>query len=333
MKWGMLRAPAQRYVLQVWGHGGGFLGSQFDPESKDDALTIGEIGSALNASGMPKIDVLSYNSCLMAMAEVGTAISASVAGVFVASEEVMLVAGQDYTTAYSRLAATPTSITSRQLAEGMVQSYQKQYAVRPGFDTLSATDTSGYNALNRAIKAFVAATRTLGAPERDLLIGAASGSPQYGDYSQFPDVIVSVDLKSFMTGIVNTPSLPQALRSTASDVVNAVSAMVVSRTSDMRSSGGIAVYVPPVADSKLLATYATDAAEFCRATGWDTFARWMATGNQPASSSGGTGSGATRGLFGGSATGIPDNAWAAYAAAWSMGMPQETTANPRRPRA
>jgi hypothetical protein len=46
-----------------------------------------------------------------------------------------------------------------------------------------------------------------------------------------------------------------------------------------------------------------------------------------------SGSGATRGLFAGSATGIPDGAWAAYAAAWSMSMPQETTANPRRPRA
>jgi len=332
VRWGMAQAPAQRYILQMWGHGGGFRGSQFDTESNKDALTIVEIATALGASGMPKIDVLAYDTCLMAMAEVGTAISASIAGVFVASEETVLGTGQDYTTAYSRLTATPASCTARQLADGMVQSYQKQY-VRPGNfeDTLSATDTSGYNALNRALKAFVAATRTLGAPERDLLIGAASGSPQYGNH-KYPEVIYSIDLKSFMTGIVNTPSLPQALRSTASNVINAVSAMVVSRTSDMRSSGGIAVYVPPVANSRFLANYPTDAAEFCRATGWDTFARWMATGNQPASSSGGTGSGGSRGLFAGSPTGIPDGVWAAYAAFWSMSMPQETTANPRRPR-
>ena len=46
VKWGVQQAPAQHYVLQMWGHGGGTDGSQFDSESGSDALTIGEMASA-----------------------------------------------------------------------------------------------------------------------------------------------------------------------------------------------------------------------------------------------------------------------------------------------
>jgi hypothetical protein len=277
VKWGVHAAPAQHYVLQMWGHGGGFYGSQFDLESDDDSLTPRELASALRTEGMPKIDVLAYDNCLMAMAEVGTAIASSVPGVFVASEELVNGRGQDYTTVYSRLVtANPATVTAAKVAEGMVASYQKQYqGDARQHDTLSSMSAAGYAALDRALAGFVAATAGLGNAERATLTTAAKASPSYGGS------IGSVDLAGFMSR-AETAALPKGVRAAASTVKAALAAMTTSRTADQRGSGGMAVYLPTDARNADMTTYVAEAADFCRATGWDSFVRWITTGSRAA---------------------------------------------------
>ena len=277
VKWGVQRAPAEKYLLQMWGHGGGLDGSQFDSESGDDALTIGELATALGATGMPAIDLLSYDNCLMAMAEVGVALAPKVGGVFVASEELVNGTGQDYTTAYAALKVPdPTTVTAAQVAAGMVSSYQTQYqGDLDRCDTFSAVSTAGYAALTTALKQFVDATAFLGTTERTTLRTAATGSVTY-------DVTSFRDLKSFMTRVVAATSLPQAVRTAASAANSAIATLVSAKTSDQRSSGGIAVYLPTSSTDIYLSSYATDAAAFCQATGWQTFAKWLATGTRSA---------------------------------------------------
>ena len=278
VKWGVQQAPAQHYLLQMWGHGGGTDGSQFDSESGDDALTIGEMASALGATGMPAIDLVSYDNCLMAMAEVGVAIAPAVAGVFVASEEVINGTGQDYTTAYSALkVAAPASVTASQIAAGMVASYQAQYQGDSGkCDTFSTAAASGYNALATAIKQFVDATASLTTANRTTLVTAANGSVTY-------DTTPFRDLGSFMTKVAAATSLPQTLRTAATAVTAAIGGVILGKTADQRSSSGISVYLPTTSSDAYLATYATDAAAFCQATGWNTFAKWLATGTRSVS--------------------------------------------------
>ena len=275
VKWGVQRAPAQKYLLQMWGHGSGLDGSQFDSESGDDALTIGELATALGATGMPAIDLLSYDNCLMAMAEVGVALAPKVGGVFVASEELINGTGQDYTTAYAALKVPdPTTVTAAQVAAGMVSSYQTQYQGDiDRCDTFSAVSTAGYAALTTALKQFVDATAFLGTTERTTLRTAATGSVAY-------DITSFRDLKSFMTRVVAATSLPQAVRTAASATNSAIATLVSAKTSDQRSSGGIAVYLPTSSTDIYLSSYATDAAAFCQATGWQTFAKWLATGTR-----------------------------------------------------
>jgi len=278
VKWGVQQAPAQHYLLQMWGHGGGTDGSQFDSESGSDALSIGEMASALGATGMPTIDLVSYDNCLMAMAEVGVAIAPKVAGVFVASEEVINGPGQDYTTAYSALkVADPASVTASQIAAGMVASYQTQYQGDLGkCDTFSTAAASGYNALATAIKQFVDATASLTTANRTTLVTAANGSVTY-------DTTPFRDLGSFMTKVAAATSLPQTLRTAATAVTAAIGGVILGKTADQRSSSGISVYLPTTSSDAYLATYATDAASFCQATGWNTFAKWLATGTRSVS--------------------------------------------------
>lgn len=317
--WGMQRAPAQHYMLQMWGHGGGVSGSQFDSESGGDAMTVGEMAKALGTPGMPAIEVVAYDNCLMGMAEVGAAIAPSVSGVFVASEELISGPGQDYTTAYARLVtADPASVTAAQVADGMIASYQKQYQGNASKqDTLSAVATSGYAGLNTAIARFVSACDGLGSQQRDAMIAAAKASPGYGRSYGFADV----DLAGFMTRVESAGGLPQAVRSAASGVKQAIRAMVASKTNDQRGSGGIAVFLPTDGGNDRLASYQADAVAFCRATGWDQFARWVATGEKAASSQS-TGSGRAASRLDGLSGSISEAAWAAYAS--EIAFPADT---------
>jgi hypothetical protein len=313
VKWGVQKAPAQKYLLQMWGHGGGLDGSQFDSESGDDALTIGEMASALSAAGMPTIDLVSYDNCLMAMAEVGAAIAPKVNGLFVASEELVNGTGQDYLTAYAALKATdPVTVTAAQVAAGMVASYQTQYQGDiDRCDTFSATTASGYAALTAALKQFVDASATLGTTERTTLRTAVTSSVAY-DTTSFRD------LGSFMTKVLAATSLPQPLRTAATAVSSAISAMVPSKTADQRNSSGIAVYLPTSSTDAYLSSYATDAAAFCQATGWNTFAKWLATGTRSIGISSGLKS--TSSPVVGSTTKAADRGFfreQAVAAAWS----------------
>lgn len=275
VKWGVQQAPAQKYALQMWGHGGGLDGSQFDSESGDDALTIGEMASALAATGMPTLDLVSYDNCLMGMAEVGVAIAPKVAGVFVASEELVNGTGQDYTTAYSALkVADPATVTAAQVAAGMVASYQTQYQGDSGqCDTFSTAAATGYSALTAAIKQFVDAAATLTTASRTTLVTAANGSVTY-------DTPAFRDLGSFMSKVVLATSLPETVRTAASAVKAAIGGVIVGKTSDQRSSSGVSIYLPTTSTDLYLTSYATDAAAFCQATGWNTFAKWLATGTR-----------------------------------------------------
>ena len=277
VKWGVARAPAAHYVLQMWGHGGGLDGSQFDSESGDDALTIPEMAAALGAAGMPTFDVVSYDNCLMAMAEVGAAIAPRLGGVFVASEEGVNDTGQDYTTAFSALqVADPAQVTAAQVAAGMVRSYGTQYWDDWGkADTFSTTTAAGYASLTAALGAFVTASGALTSADRTLVRDAAAASIAY-DVSSFRD------LGSFMAGVASATSLPSALRTAATGVTTALTALVTSKTADQRNSSGLSIYLPTSSGDAYLASYTTDAAAFCTATGWNTFANWLATGTRSA---------------------------------------------------
>ena len=287
--WGVQRAPAEHYLLQLWGHGDGLAGSQFDSESGGDALTIAELGGALTTPGMPAIGLVSFDNCLMAMAEVAAAIPSSVGGVFVASQELVSGAGQDYATAYSALAvADPGAVTAAQVAAGMVASYGVQYRNdRSRMDTFSAVSTAGQAALQAALRQFVDATATLNATQRTTLRTAARASITY-------DTPSSRDLGSFMGRVAAATSLPATVRSAAAGVTAALSEAVVAKTADQRGSSGVAIYLPLTSDG-YLASYARDAQAFTQATGWDQFARWLATGSRAAGTSSGAGRGTARG--------------------------------------
>lgn len=89
MEWGMQKYPAKNYALVLWDHGAGFKGSMTDDETKH-LITNKQLADALKdveKTTGHKLDLLSFNACLMGQAEVGYELKDAVK-YMTASEEV-----------------------------------------------------------------------------------------------------------------------------------------------------------------------------------------------------------------------------------------------------
>ena len=79
-------APADRYILIFWDHGGGSVtGYGYDERYPNDTMDIGEIGKALKNGGV-KFDLVGFDACLMGTLETAIAVE-PYADYMLASEE------------------------------------------------------------------------------------------------------------------------------------------------------------------------------------------------------------------------------------------------------
>ena len=89
-------------------------------------LAVPELVDVLDSPGRPRIDLVAFDACLMAMAEVGFSLR-DLTDVFVASQEVVGAEGHDYRTLFSTLEDSPDMTSAQALATGFVASYEEQY--------------------------------------------------------------------------------------------------------------------------------------------------------------------------------------------------------------
>jgi hypothetical protein len=283
IKWAAAQAPADKYILQIWDHGGGLVGSNTDYESGGDTLEISEVVDVLGRPGVSDFQIVSYDNCLMGMAEIGFSFDKELDGFFVASEDNIAGTGQDYRRAYQSLVSNPGAASAAQVAAGMVTAFGAQYpASARGGDTFSATKTSAYPAFTAALKAFTLASDPLGAVELAALRGIRD---RIGGYDRV-DGSAYRDVGTLMSRIASQGSLPQGIRDAARQVITALAELVPYKTVDFYNSSGVSIYLPKSANeypgrSFTLATYRQKFADFCRATEWDRFVEWINTGIRP----------------------------------------------------
>ncbi|NLG79359.1 MAG: hypothetical protein GX492_06005 [Firmicutes bacterium] len=137
--WCMANYPAQHYVLVLWNHGDGwtiFRAPRVVPraicidERSGSALDVDQIRVALE--GLPRLDIIGFDACLMQMAEVAYEVR-DVADIVVGSEEIEPEGGWDYSKALADLCANPYAISAWDLARAMVDSYLASYGPDSGF--------------------------------------------------------------------------------------------------------------------------------------------------------------------------------------------------------
>ncbi|MFV2065782.1 MAG: clostripain-related cysteine peptidase [Pirellulales bacterium] len=292
MDWAMSAAPAERYGLVMWNHGAGLEGFNLDDRGGEDGdrmlaseLALGLTGAGFGRQGtgpQRKLDLLAFDACLMAMAEVENVLSPYVTTI-VASQDVEAATGYNYTAILSSsLGIRPDQVDGEALAAGFVAVFQEHYTANAqGADTHSAIATRYFEDFNAKLKAFTSAV-TQDADDQDWLIlrearlSAASfqNHPDYRDLRQFLDALAQRPVRD----PARADGLHESIRAAAAAASDAMTPLIIAKTADGRDVGGLSIYLPsPGSDiSKYLGTdlpagEAPPHAEFFSATNWDQF--------------------------------------------------------------
>lgn len=160
-------APADRYMLVLWDHGGGWYGVCWDESSireednRVDRLTVHEFGNAIRAAEESTgihLDVLGFDACLMAMMEVAYECH-DLADYMVASVTGIPFDGWAYDLFIDDLVANP-SMSVLELCNHIVDGYVEYYSFCAGSGlggwtgvTLSVIDLSLAEELANAVDA------------------------------------------------------------------------------------------------------------------------------------------------------------------------------------
>ena len=280
--WSVDQAPAEHYALVMWDHGSGLQGFNYDDHdgTTSDHMTTPEFVDVLADPQRPDFDVIAFDACLMALAEVGFSL-ADYADVFVASQEVVGAEGHDYATLFEVLEENPETVGAQALATGFVDSYQDQYEGDFwGWDTQSAISTDGYPLLLAALGDFVDAGLAGTDDDIEVLRDARADAITY-------DIAFLRDLGSFVDPVADSDLVSEELRLAAEGVQDAIDAMTLARSDDNRDSSGISIFLPDNATTAG-SWYTTPYSEFELETGWSDLIQTMGgSGRSGSGNSGG----------------------------------------------
>jgi hypothetical protein len=159
VSWARSYRPADRYMLVLWNHGSGWKGTKkderslkgvcFDDTNGGDFLDMKALRTSLDtitAGGDHKVDLLTFDACLMGMAEIDSQID-GYCKERAASEETEPGAGIPYNTILADLVADPAMDESR-LGATIVDRYHASY---PDGQEYSAVDLAKTKDLDDAV--------------------------------------------------------------------------------------------------------------------------------------------------------------------------------------
>ncbi len=256
VEWGMAEYPAERYAVVLWDHGSGWIRTlEEEPVVKSiaiddtdgDALTMPELRSAMAAlsnDGTDPLDLVGFDACLMAMAEVDNELIPYV-DVRVGSEENEPWDGWPYTESLTALTANPT-MSAAQLGTEIVDAY---YAHYDNDWTQSAVDLgTAYASLNSAVDDFA----------RALIDGMAAHGADISTARSNTQVFANrsyVDLYDFAVQI-NRHVADPAINTAATAVTETLAGAVIRERHGTTWPGahGISIYFP-ASESSYRSTY------------------------------------------------------------------------------
>jgi len=243
--WAITNYPAQKYLLVIWNHGGGFRSPAYttkdiawDYTSGEDKITMPELEYALSAISSQlgrKIDIVGMDACLMAMTEVAYQIK-DYAGIMVASEENEPGDGWPYDSILAQLVSNPT-MSAEKLATDIVDKYIFSYP--SGNVTQSAIDLSYMDILAGQLSNLALAIKSDSFTPKSKYIVGAVNSQYYGD----PDFIDLYDLCNQLLTYSNSLEVKNIVLNIQQTLNNAVieSGYIGGKVSN---SKGLSIYFP-----------------------------------------------------------------------------------------
>ncbi|MHA1269175.1 MAG: clostripain-related cysteine peptidase [Candidatus Helarchaeota archaeon] len=240
LKWVLQNYPAERYILDLWDHGGGWFGICYDDTSGQDGLSLQEvkdaISGALTATGEDKIDIISMDACLMGMIEVSYYLG-GLCDVLVASEEVIYAPGYPYESVIGHLCQYANTYDSYQMAIKTVDDYESYYSSYDGC-TLSAVNLSSpsYNNLTNTFEEFAQSLYDNLLGQKTQITNARSQTQEF----YYPFFIDLYDLCKYLA-----PMGLDYISSNATAMMTAISDAVIDYAATGTSKAkGISIYFP-----------------------------------------------------------------------------------------
>ncbi|MBU1069149.1 hypothetical protein KJ975_06205 [Myxococcota bacterium] len=274
--WAVTNYPARHYAFVLWDHGAGWQKSLtsepaplFKGFSNDDHGTAGEIRisngdyaralTAITTEIGRKIDVVSFDACLMGMWEVAEA-TRPYADVLAASSETMPGTGLPYTAWLTPLTANP-SMTATELGTAIANAY---YGDATENSTYGITDLGQVDDLAAAVDAFAAAL--LANPAFYAQVETVRQNTQWFTYEEY------IDLTDFASRLVTMSSAPQQVVQTASALLDQLDLAIVHSVaqSGYPGSHGLAIYLP-ASGGGFDPAYQDTGAVWSTRTAWDDF--------------------------------------------------------------
>jgi len=229
-------SPADKYGLVIWDHGGGLAGAAWDDSSNGDSLTVAEMRSAIDASNVAKFDLIGFDACQMALAEMAFAVR-ELCDVFVGSQMDEPGDGWAYDDFLTLLKADPT-MSESQLAQAIATTYANSYAGQSNI-TLSALTSSLLDEVAVALTNFAAVALTTTNLTDRIFLGTAQLTAQ-----RFPDANGSAaDLVDYMEQVMQFCS-GAAIDAAALAVIDAVRDAVFVTTGSVPRAEGLSINLP-----------------------------------------------------------------------------------------
>lgn len=235
--WTRENHPADRYMLVLWDHGGGFVGGYGidDLNKRTDtdygSMTASECIQAVKDSGV-KFDLIGCDCCLMQNIEYAYAFE-SCADYYLASEETEPSYGWFYTAGFGKLAEDPT-LSTEELGRLLVSSYDQLYrAMHDGKpqaeNTLSLVDLTLVKPVYEQLMTIMG--EAVGKMKDDPEVFANISAARANAYSFYDSE--QTDLVSFLTALKKADYKQEAASDEDLDrLVEAVKACVVYRNKD-----------------------------------------------------------------------------------------------------
>ncbi len=183
--------PADRYILVLWNHGGGYTGLLADETSSGgNPMSVGDLTTAL--AGVGPIDIIDFDMCLMGGYETLVKVK-DFTDFVVFSEQVVPGEGNPYEEIVNAVQGNPNG-TTRAVADAFVEQFHASYSGNRASTTYSAYDIAGFTAFEAALNTLAGSLQTnLGALASSIST-ASAGSQKY----QFPQL---TDVASFLDSL------------------------------------------------------------------------------------------------------------------------------------
>jgi hypothetical protein len=252
IEWSVTNYPAEHYMLVIGSHGGGWRGiGPDDGGGNESMLDLPEIGLALETAranlGLDKLDIVGFDACLMAVADVAETLAPH-ADYVLFSQEVIPSNGWEYFNSISAMQQNP-DWDAFQVGSAFIDSTMDYYA-GPGNRTkvgLSLVETGALPNLTTALDGFSAAVGTDTANLLSALGAARNNSQTFGaSLGDRADFYSYVDLRDFMNWFSLQTSITDEAYNAAQAVIAAYDQAVVYSRADSKLPGatGLAVYLP-----------------------------------------------------------------------------------------